>query len=271
MIVAAPDDEPTTTDSSWEIVRSGEPARTHAMSECPDYYKLLHVQPDAPDEVIKASYRTLMQRLGMHPDLGGDHATAVLINEAFTILSDPAKRAAYDQTAGERPSSGHSHRRAAASSAPRRAGGPDRAAAVPTCTFCRTICSAAQLTDPEAVCGQCGAALCPARPTLPDEHSRRALDRLPRHMALTFVPGTARTRIRHGITEDLSPGGMRFTTADHLSIDERLLIECGFCSAVAVVRSVRHVPRAPQEWEIGVQFVTMRVKRQRGGLLRTEA
>jgi L-aminopeptidase/D-esterase-like protein len=35
------------------------------MSQRPDYYKLLHVQPDAPDEVIKASYRTLMQRLGI--------------------------------------------------------------------------------------------------------------------------------------------------------------------------------------------------------------
>jgi DnaJ-class molecular chaperone len=47
-----------------------------------NYYRILHVQPDAPTEVIKSSYRTLMQRLKMHPDLGGDHSEAALINEA---------------------------------------------------------------------------------------------------------------------------------------------------------------------------------------------
>lgn len=61
-----------------------------------NYYRLLHVQPEAPVEVIRASYRTLMGTLRQHPDLGGDHATAVLINEAYQVLSDPARRAAYD-------------------------------------------------------------------------------------------------------------------------------------------------------------------------------
>ena len=37
-----------------------------------NYYRILHVQPDAPTEIIKSSYRTLMQKLRMHPDLGGD-------------------------------------------------------------------------------------------------------------------------------------------------------------------------------------------------------
>jgi len=68
------------------------------MRNPPNYYRILHVQPDAPDAVIKSTHRTLMQRMKMHPDLGGDHAQAVLINEAFAVLSDPAKRAAYDRT-----------------------------------------------------------------------------------------------------------------------------------------------------------------------------
>ena len=59
-------------------------------------YRILHVQPDAPDEIIQSSYRTLMMKLRMHPDLGGDHYTATLINEAYAVLSDPARRAAYD-------------------------------------------------------------------------------------------------------------------------------------------------------------------------------
>ena len=48
-----------------------------------NYYRILHVQPDAPDAVIRTAYRTLMQKLRQHPDLGGDGATATLINEAY--------------------------------------------------------------------------------------------------------------------------------------------------------------------------------------------
>lgn len=67
-----------------------------------NYYRILHVQPEAPAEVIRASYRTLMGTLRGHPDLGGDHAAAVLINEAYQVLSDPARRAAYDLSLRQR-------------------------------------------------------------------------------------------------------------------------------------------------------------------------
>src|SRR5690606_3216066 len=56
-----------------------------------NYYRVLHVQPDAPTEIIRMSYLTLMRRLKMHPDLGGDHRKAALINEAFATLVDPVR------------------------------------------------------------------------------------------------------------------------------------------------------------------------------------
>jgi DnaJ-class molecular chaperone len=61
-----------------------------------NYYRILHVQPDAPREVIRSSYRAMMQGLRMHPDLGGDDGNAALINEAYAVLTDPGQRAAYD-------------------------------------------------------------------------------------------------------------------------------------------------------------------------------
>ena len=67
-----------------------------------NYYRLLHVQPEAPLEVIKASYRSLMTKLKGHPDLGGDHDAAVLINEAYAALTNPDKRREYDQTLKQR-------------------------------------------------------------------------------------------------------------------------------------------------------------------------
>ena len=63
-----------------------------------NYYRILHVQPEAPVEIIRASYRTLMGPLRQHPDRGGDHHVAALLNEAYAVLSDPARRAAYDRS-----------------------------------------------------------------------------------------------------------------------------------------------------------------------------
>ncbi len=60
------------------------------------YYDVLHVSRDAPVEIIRSSYRTLMQRLKKHPDLGGDAATAALINEDYAVLTNVERRAEYD-------------------------------------------------------------------------------------------------------------------------------------------------------------------------------
>src|SRR5262245_56915002 len=62
-----------------------------------NYYRILHIQPDAPAEVIWVSYQTLIQRLKMHPELGRDQWNAALINEAFATLGNAEKRAAYDK------------------------------------------------------------------------------------------------------------------------------------------------------------------------------
>ncbi len=62
-----------------------------------NYYRILYVQPDAPSEVIRASYRTLMQKLRKHPDLGGEHWNASIINEAHAVLTDATRRRAYDR------------------------------------------------------------------------------------------------------------------------------------------------------------------------------
>ena len=69
----------------------------------PDYYALLHVAPDAPEAVIKASYRAVMQKLRAHPDLGGDPAQAALLNEALQVLLDSDQRRQYDQLRAESP------------------------------------------------------------------------------------------------------------------------------------------------------------------------
>ncbi len=55
------------------------------------------MQPDASAEVIRSNYRTLLQKLKLHPDLGGDNWNASLLNNAYNTLRHPAKREAYDR------------------------------------------------------------------------------------------------------------------------------------------------------------------------------
>ena len=64
-----------------------------------DYYEVLGLQKGATDAEIKKAYRKLAKQY--HPDLNPDDPTAAEkfkeINEANQVLSDPEKRAKYDQ------------------------------------------------------------------------------------------------------------------------------------------------------------------------------
>lgn len=66
------------------------------MKKRSTHYEILGVAADAPGEVIRAAFRAQMIALKKHPDLGGDAKEAALINEAHEVLSDAAKRKAYD-------------------------------------------------------------------------------------------------------------------------------------------------------------------------------
>ncbi len=63
-----------------------------------DFYEVLQVNPKADPETIHRVFRMLAQRF--HPDNGetGNAETFRTIMEAYKILSDPEKRAAYDLT-----------------------------------------------------------------------------------------------------------------------------------------------------------------------------
>ncbi|CAG8869429.1 Curved DNA-binding protein [Pseudomonas fluorescens] len=63
-----------------------------------DYYKILGVEPTADDKAIKAAYRKLARKY--HPDVSKERDAEDKFkeaNEAYEALSNPEKRAEYDQ------------------------------------------------------------------------------------------------------------------------------------------------------------------------------
>jgi curved DNA-binding protein CbpA len=64
--------------------------------EIPDYYEFLQISPNAEADTIHRVYRFLAVRL--HPDNPetGDAEKFFLLKQAYDVLSDPARRLAYD-------------------------------------------------------------------------------------------------------------------------------------------------------------------------------
>lgn len=67
------------------------PIRRHTIK---NPYDTLGVSKTSTQDEIKDAYRKLMKET--HPDVGGDQEKAKDINEAYEILSNPDKKAAYD-------------------------------------------------------------------------------------------------------------------------------------------------------------------------------
>lgn len=68
----------------------------------PDYYALLGVPVGASPAEIKRAYRRLVRQ--HHPDVNAQVEDAQIkrLNEAYEVLGNPRKRAAYDKQRGRR-------------------------------------------------------------------------------------------------------------------------------------------------------------------------
>ena len=258
-----------------------------------NYYRILHVQPDAPEAVIRASYRTIMQRLKAHPDLGGDGQAAALLNEARAVLTDPARRAAYD--ADFRPSYGRGGAptggpttngpttrgpgtegptgSAARSATDGTRGGPTRPRAGTqdgpriVCAFCRKPDTRALRAD--TLCTGCGSPLHPTSPLGPDARGR-ALPRYERnHPALLFTHWPQAQGLP-AETRDLSPLGVRLVTTASLAVGSLIKLDSDVCRALVRITSAQRDP-ADGRCIVGGSFVTVLFSQPRGGFVSLRA
>ncbi|MGI9324651.1 MAG: DnaJ domain-containing protein [Pseudomonadales bacterium] len=255
------------------------------MEKAVDYYQVLHVNPDAPLEIIKASYRALMQSLKHHPDLGGDQDSAALINEAYATLSKPESREAYDRLRAEQSQRFHSaahesrpdsrerstHSTTATENArissPQAYKVPLRLISASRCPFCQAANDNSGGITHDASCAQCLSPLTTKEREISTQAGLRAIDRMPKEQDIeiyTQWPGSA----LYGRTLDISLNGMLFQTRAEMSLQQIIKISCTLCEATA---RVAHVGGASEVAKIGVEFVTLRFTQARGSFVSTRA
>jgi len=222
------------------------------------YYQILFVHADAPQEIIKSSYRTLMQQLNAHPDRGGDSDEAALINRAYAVLTDAVKRKAYDLKLREQIAT------VATDGKESRAEAPLPKVGV-SCPFCSSRHPHKKSIPADATCATCECPLSLAGPEHIDTAGLRKTWRIDKRSKLLFYVRWPQAQPNTGFTSDISPRGMMFETASELQAGSILKIDCSRFSAIAHVVNCRDAGKFLQpNWKIGVQFVTLRFKSSRG-------
>lgn len=226
-----------------------------------NYYRILHVQPDAPTEIIKSSYRTLMQKLRMHPDLGGDQWNATLINEAYETLMNPGKRAEYDRLGGAEPSAGADTSITSITAALR----------MLACIYCHTAHGTAGPIPSDALCAACGSPLQPASRRRMETVGKRATGRLARRHLLSFHHGWPLQGPFNGETRDISLGGLQFVTDVVVAPSQLLQVSCDPLSAVVRVIACVASDDPGFRWLVRAEYLTVCFRRSRGAFLSEKA
>lgn len=227
------------------------------MSAPPDYYRVLHVQPDAPAAIIHASYRTLVQRA-----LGGSHSSdeIALLDTAYAVLGDSRRRSAYDL-----------ERLSGADFSPE----PDGAEVAGTpgersCLFCGAPHDLERALDRDDECGRCASPLYPAARHRFEYSGQRMLRRIAKRHGITILVTWPQAAPIDGEMRNLSLNGMSFASAVRFELHQVVRIECTELRALARVAHVERTAHEPGRFTAGVEFLTLRFRQIRGTFVSAE-
>ena len=237
-----------------------------------NYYEILHVSRDAPVEIIRGSYRTLMQQLRHHPDLGGDTSMAALINEAYAVLSNAARRAEYDARLDVMAQVAQSAQTGATQTGaprPQRSASSTRTADLSRhCPFCESPHSYGTNVEDDAVCSVCGSPLAAAENRRIESAGKRAVERIGKHQQITYFTHWPQPTGLVAQVEDMSLNGLRMVTRDELVGGQRIKILSDVVEAVAQITHCRYERRGwTKRYVAGVAFITLRFGTSVGGFV----
>ncbi len=221
-----------------------------------NYYRVLQVQPDAPPEIIHASYRAMMRELRRHPDLGGSTSEASILNEAYETLSDPHRRAAYDEElflkyTKQNPSY------------------TKQPLTPPLCPICKRALS--RKPEPGEICLTCQTPLLSENPQASGRENSRSLERMKSSDPISYY-STWPGKPDKGRMLDFSPKGMRFICDEKLTPQTVLKISCNLFEASGTVTNLsEEISDGKLCYAVGVCFLAVRFANPRGTFLSTSA
>ena len=222
-----------------------------------NYYRLLQVQPDAPIEVIRASYRTLMRELKQHPDLGGSSSNAALLNEAYRTLSNPTLRTEYDKKLFLRYTK---------QSLSTQAFGHLKHTK-PLCPFCKA--SLTSQDRPDRSCSVCQSPLQSKGDV--SVQDRRALARIKRNDRIFYWSQWPQEPLEAKMI-DISPRGMRLLCGQQIKPGTVLKIRGpGFKASAIVKDTCAEEVDGKKMHAVGVSFLAVAFESPRGSFLSTVA
>ena len=222
------------------------------MSAMPDYYRILHVQPDAPLAIIHASYRTLQQRMKNGAGFGFD-GDAALLEEAYAVIGDVQRRAAYDlqrDVAAEQTTAPHDR--------------DPETLATNTCLFCAAPHGLQRAIDRDDDCSRCASPLYPAERHRLEYSGQRMLSRIPKQRDIEIYVTWPQSQPFTAKMRDLSLNGMQFTAGMRLHQSQIVKIRGRELEALGRVAHSNRVADAVDRWTTGVEFLTLRFRQSRG-------
>jgi hypothetical protein len=229
------------------------------MSAVPDYYRILHVQRDAPAELIEASYRTLLQNLLGSTAAGG--RDAALLEEAYAVLGDPRRRAAYDELGNPAAAQEESFTGTHA--------GLDHTDIMASiaCLFCGIPHGLRRVIERDDDCGRCESPLYPAERHRFEYSGQRMLSRIPKHRGISLYVTWPQPEPFRAQMRDISLNGMQFAAAVRLESNQIVKIDCEELRALARVAHTARDPNEVDRWHTGVEFLTLRFRKTRGSFV----
>ena len=227
------------------------------MNAPPDYYRVLHVQPDAPAAIIHASYRTLVQR-ALGASRGSDEIA--LLDMAYAILGDPQRRTAYDQDRLGEGTAAHPETH-----------DPDGAPGTRNCLFCGTPHGLRRVLERSDECGHCASPLFAAERHRFEYSGQRMLNRIPKRHAIDIWVTWPQVAPIKSEMRNLSLNGMSFVSAVRLQLNQVIRIDCSELRALARIAHLERDAEGSGGFTVGVEFLTLRFRQIRGSFVSAEA
>lgn len=230
-----------------------------------NYYRVLQIQPDAPEEIVVASYHALKQYL---------HQDSNLLHEAYTVLVNPAARMRYDVYLADSLKfaetklvpMGNAQDRSGINVTNQAIMPIDGAPSTSHCIFCHAAYTKQLSPYPDNKCQVCGSPLQIAIDEQNNQQSRSNI-RISKQNEIEFYLFWPDTSYK-GILQDLSPRGARFLSKVPLAACDIMKIDASNFRAVA---EVAHLQTEQSHVSVGVRFLTIEFEQERGNFLAVSA